>query len=172
MKLIEGLKKIKELLAKADDLRAKVRDNCADMDVQEPVYGSVSQQQEQIKVWLQSHSDVLKEALRLRLSVQRTNLGTKVTIELGGKQVEKTIAEWIHRRKDLAKADGQIWALLTDRGLQPQNFKDKEGQISLTKVRRYFDAKERDTQIELYRTEPGIIDRTLEVVNATTDLME
>ena len=39
------------------------------------------------------------------------------------------------------------------------------------KIRRYFVAKERDEKIELYRNEPEVIDRTLEVVNAVTDLL-
>ncbi len=171
MKLIEALKKIKDLQRKADDLTNKVAQYCADYDCETPVYPD---QRKQIEQWLQAHSDIVKEILHLRVSIQKTNLATPVTIELNNKFVTKTIAEWIHRRKDLAKLEETAWRKLTDRGLTPEN------KIKLTpttpeqivKIRRYFDAQERDNKIELYRVEPSKIDATLEVVNATTDLIE
>lgn len=172
MKLIEAMKQNKELLKKAEDLRSKVKMHCVDLDFETPLYPD---QKRQISEWIQAHSDVLKESLRLRTAIQRTNLATKVTIELDGKQVEKTIAEWIHRRRDLANAELLMWGCLTDKGL-------KEGQAlpsttpgaqpTPVKIRRYYDPVERDHKVELYRTEPGIIDRTLEVVNATTELLQ
>ena len=171
MKLIEAMKLIKELQVKADDLRTNVSKYCADLDYETPLYPD---QRKQVGEWIQSHSDVIKKILELRTKIQKTNLATEVTIELGGNQVTKTIAEWIHRRRDLAKGELDMWSKLTDRGL-------KEGQINSTmaggepkmvKIRRYFDPLERDKNIELYRTEPGIIDRTLEVVNAITSVIE
>ena len=36
------------------------------------------------------------------------------------------------------------------------------------KIVRYFDPVERDRMIALYRSEPSLIDGTLEIVNATT----
>lgn len=171
MKLIQAMKQIKELQKKAEDLRGKVKNHSADLDFETPVYPD---QKRQVAEWIQSHSDVLKEVLALRVAVQQTNLATNVTIELGGKQVTKTIAEWIHRRRDLANAELLMWGCLTDKGL-------KEGQALPTttpgapptpvKIRRYYDPVERDHKVELYRTEPAIIDSTLEVVNATTDLL-
>ena len=171
MKLIEGMKLIKELQEKAEDLRCKVGKHCADLDYETPLYAD---QKRQVSEWMQAHGDLLKEILSLRFRIQKTNLATEVPIELGGKSVTKTIAEWIHRRRDLAKLDLDMWAKLGDRGL-------KEGTIAATvpggeakqiKIRRYFDPLERDKRIELYRSEPGIIDRTLEVVNAVTDLLD
>lgn len=171
MKLIEALKLIKELQIKADDLRGKVKNHCADLDIETPVYPD---QKKQVQEWIQSHSDTLKKILELRVAIQQTNLQTMVDIELNGKAVTKTIASWIHRRRDLATAELTMWHGLTDRNL-------KEGSIAASiaggvpkdvKIRRYYDPAERDKKVELYRTEPGIIDRTLEVVNATTDLVE
>jgi hypothetical protein len=170
MKLIEAMKLIKELQIKADDLRNKVKQYCADFDFETPMYPD---QKRQISEWIQSHSDILKEILGLRVNIQRTNLATPVEIEIGGKRISKTIAEWIHRRRDLAKEELTMWAGLSDKGL-------KEGQMlpatspgvapTPVKLRRYYDPSERDGKVELFRAEPGIIDRTLEVVNATTDL--
>lgn len=175
MKVIEALKKTKELQEKAEDLRDKVANHCAHMSYETPVYPD---QKKQIREWMQSHSDVVKEILRLRLAIQRTNLATDVTIELDGKQVTKTIAEWIHRRgtngMGLAYLEAELWRKLTDRGLReghlPTSQPSSEG--TEAKIVRCYDPAERDDKVYLYRNEPQIIDRTLEVVNAVTDLIE
>jgi hypothetical protein len=171
MKLIEAMKKIKELQEKADDLRKKVGQYCADLDYETPLYPD---QRKQVSEWIQSHLDITKKILELRVAIQLTNLQTPVAIELGGKTVTKTIAEWIHRRRDLAKQDLEMWSKLTDRNLREGQIASSVpgGEAKTVKIRRYFDPLERDKNIELYRTEPGIIDRTLEVTNAITELIE
>lgn len=170
MKLIEAMKKIKELQIKADDLRKKVATYCADQSHETAVYGA--EQKTKIKEWIQAHGDVLKEILKLRVNIQRTNLATNVTIELGGKQISKSIAEWIHRRRDLAEAERSMWAGIGDRGLREGVVQTSTGEKMEVKIRRYYDPSERDNALELYRSEPGIIDRTLEVTNAVTDCAE
>lgn len=171
MKIIEALKKIKDLKRKADDLKDKVQTYCVDLDCDTPTYPD---QKRQISEWLQAHSDIMKEILHLRLAVQRTNLQTNVTIELGSKYVTKTIAEWVHRRRDLAKEEFEMWSRLTEKNYQEkykQKLTDKAPEIIINR-RLYFDPKERDEKKELYRSEPGIIDGTLEVINAVTELIE
>ena len=171
MKIIEALKSIKDLQRKSDDIIGKIAEHCADLDCEASVYPD---QKRQVQEWLQSHSDIVKQILHLRTSIQRTNLATKVSIELGGKHVEKSIAEWIHRRKDLAKMEELAWKKLTEKGLNNEyktNLTPKSPD-TIVKRRLYFDASERDQKIELFRAEPSKIDSTLEVINAVTDLME
>jgi hypothetical protein len=170
MKLIQAMKKLKDLNKKAEDLRVKVNVHAANLTIENPVYPD---QKRQVEEWIQSHSDVLKEILHLRSSVQRTNIATSVTIELGGKNVTKTIAEWIHRRRDLAKLELGMWQQLTDRNLKEQNIQTSPGgAVTEVRIRRYYDPAERDAKVEIYRTEPSVIDGALETVNATTDLLE
>lgn len=170
MKLIQAMKKLKDLNAKAEDIRVKVAQYCADLTIETPMYAD---QRGKVSEWIQAHGDILKEILSLRVAIQRTNLATSVTIELDGKQVTKSVAEWIHRRRDLAKLDLEIWNKLGDRNLKEQNIQTGPGQpITEVRIRRYFDPVERDRKREIYRTEPSVIDATLEVVNATTDLLE
>ena len=170
MKLIQAMKKLKDLNAKAEDLRKKVALYCADVSIETPMYPD---QKRQIAEWIHAHSDILKEILHLRVSIQRTNIATEVPIEIGGKHVIKSIAEWIHRRRDLAKVEMSMWAALTDRNLKEQNIQTAAGApVTEVRIRRYYDPAEKDAKLELYRTEPSVIDATLEVVNATTDLIE
>ena len=171
MKIIEALKKIKDLKRKADDLKEKIGKYCADLDCDTPTYPD---QRREVEKWLQSHSDIIKEICHLRTAISRTNLMTDVAIELGGKYVTKCIAEWIHRRKDLAKEEEQAWRKLNDKGLGEEyrrRFTEKSPEVVI-KRRLYFDASQRDNMVELYRSEPSIIDATLEITNAVTDLIE
>lgn len=169
MKLIEAMKKTQDLQRKADDLVNKVGQHCADLSHETPMYPD---QRKQVAEWIQAHSDILKEVLRLRTAIQRTNLATEVTIEIGGRQVTKSIAEWIHRRRDLAKAEAAMWSKLGDRGLREGMLQTSQGQTQEVRIRRYFDAAERDRKLEEYLSEPSAIDARLEVTNAITDLME
>jgi hypothetical protein len=170
MKLIQAMKQLKELAIKAEDLRKKAGDNCADLTIETPTYAD---QRATVAGWIQAHSDILKRIAELRLAIQRTNLATEVTIELDGKHVTKPIAAWIHRRRDLAGLEMTMWKKLTDKGLKEQNLQTTPGgAVTEVRIRRYYDPAERDAKCELYRSEPATIDATLEVVNATTDLLE
>lgn len=170
MKLIQAMKQLKDLAIKAEDLRGKVGQFCADLNIETPTYPD---QKRQVAEWIQSHSDLLKEILRLRVAIQRTNLATPVTIELEGKQVAKSIAEWIHRRRDLAKLEMDVWAKLTDRGLKEQNVQTAPGgAVTEIRIRRYYEPAMKDAKLAVYRSEPSVIDSMLEVINATTELVE
>lgn len=169
MKLIQAMKAIKDLQIKAQDIRGKIAVYCTDLTFETPTYPD---QKAQVSEWLQAHSDLMKEILKLRVSIQKTNILTPVTIELGGKQVTKTIAEWIHRRRDLAKYEQDAWGKLTDRGLKEGTAKNSTGSEVEVRLRRYYDPRERDTKVDLFRSEPSTIDSSLEVVNAVTDLIE
>lgn len=169
MKIIEAMKKIKMGQEKISDLRVRIKAHAADMDFENPVYPD---QAGQVKEWLQSCFDTTQDIAKLRVAIQRTNLLTEVTIELGGKQVTKCIAEWIHRRRDLAKLDQDVCIELSDRNLKDGHLPSSTGTLNPVKVRRYFDPKERDAKIDMFRREPAMIDSTLEVVNATTDLID
>lgn len=169
MKLIEAMKEIKRLHVKLGDLQAKVALHSADFDFETPAY---PQQADQIKEWIQGYSDTLKRILELRIAVQRTNLLTPVTIELGGRQVTKCIAEWVHRRRDLAALEQKVWTSLTDRGLKDGVTKTSSGEMKDVKVRRHYDVRKRDEMVSVFRDEPSLIDATLEVKNAVTDLID
>lgn len=175
MKIIEAMKQVKDLTRKADDLRKKVQEHAADLDVHTPVY---EDQTGQVAGWLQAHQDITREILRLKVAIQKTNLQTEVTIELGGKGVTKPIAAWIHRRITLAEMDRKVWESL---GHMEKLGKLREGVLQgptgdsparEIKVRRYYDPATRDKKVDLYKSEPTTIDGSLEVANAVTDLIE
>lgn len=169
MKIIEGMKQIKEWMGKVKDLQEKIAAHSADSDFETPAYVD---QAGQVRQWLDSVRDTLKNIEQMRFRIQKTNLLTDVEIELGGNRIRKSIAEWIHRRRDLAGMERASWQALTDRGIREGTIKQSNGVDREIKIRRYYDAKERDKLIEELKIEPGKIDARLEVINAITDLVD
>lgn len=168
MKLIQALKQIKDLKKKADDLAAKVKLYCAYPSFEQPVYKN---QTAQVQEWMQAYSDIVQEIEKLRCAIQYTNLVTPVTIKLGDNQITKSIAAWIHRRRDLAGMDGLLWACLTDKNIKEGQMKSSTGELVEVKIVRCYSPEQRDTKRELYRSEPSLIDGELEIINAITDLV-
>lgn len=169
MKLIEALKGLKYQLKKADDLKLKIAAHCSDLDCETPLYPD---QNKVVEGWLQSHSDCLKEASRLNYLILKTNVLTKVSIEIGGVFIEKSIAEWILRRKKLAAMEESAWRSLSDRNLKEGMINQSNGQSLQVKIRRYYDPKKRDDKVAVFNQEPSLIDARLEIVNCITDLLE
>ena len=170
MKIIEGLKKVKDLQRKGDDLKKLIAEHCAISSIQKTTYND---QETKVRGWLQAHTDIVTEVLRLRIAIAKTNLATMVVVDLGnGNAPMRSIAEWIHRRRDLAQQDFQAWNRLTDKGIVEHQTKGPGDAIIQIDIERFFDPTVRDNMKELYTSEPSIIDGRLEVVNAITDLIE
>lgn len=168
MKIIEALKKIKDLLRKSEDIRGLISNNCAKMSYEADSYDN---QRGKIDGWLHAHHDIVLEVETLRERISRTNLETKVTIDIGGKEITKCIHNWISRRRDLSQLDLRAWHGLTDKGLADQRVRSTAGEAAEYKVIRFYDPDEKDKKMDMYKSEKLIIDAKLEVVNATTDLI-
>ncbi len=170
MKIIEAMKRIKANKEKVADLQNKIASVCANLSHETPLYGGETRQK--VDEWAQSCVDISQENIRLLTAIQRTNLATAATIELGGKPVTKTLAEWVWRRREYAALDFQTWAKLTDRGLKEGFMQSSTGTPVEVKIVRHFDPVKRDEMIAMFRSEPHQIDAALEVVNAVTELVE
>lgn len=170
LKIIEAMKKVKQNKEKIGDLQNKVSQVCANLSHETPLYGAETATK--VREWIQSCTDLSQENVRLLCAIGRTNLATSVSIEVGGKTVTKTIAEWVWRRREYAKLDFLTYSKLTDRGLKEGQGSTSTGVPFEVKLIRHFDPSKRDAAMEMYREEPHKIDATLEVVNAITDLIE
>lgn len=169
MKLIEALKKIKDLLKKTDDIKEKIAAHCCDLDCETPLY---SDQRAQVDSWIQAHSDILREISSLNYRIVKTNVLTTITIEIDGKHIEKSICEWILRRRKLAFMEEYCWKALGDKGLREGMVQHSNGGTAQVKIRRYYDPKRRDHKLSSLSSEPSLIDGKLEITNCVTDLLE
>lgn len=173
MKLIEALKKRNELKKKIDDINAKISKYCADHESETPTYKTPEDQRKQIDSWIQSVRDITFEIEKLSLQISRTNNSTIIQIDLNGNLISKPISSWIIRRQDLINLETRSYEVLTNRGLT-QKLLSIPGQAekAFDNVRKYFDQATRDRKIEELTSEKSKIDSTLEIINATTDLVE
>ena len=168
MKLIQAMKQVKQNKEKIADLQNKVSQYCANLSVETPLYGSETKTK--INEWLQSCTDLTQDNIKLLCAIAKTNLATEVTIEIGGKQVTKTIAEWVWRRREYAAIDLATYSKITDRGLKEGAAQTSPGVMTELKLIRHYDPVVRDERLAMYRSEPHLIDAALEVVNAVTEL--
>ncbi len=170
MKLIESMKKIKANKAKIADLQLKISKTSAHLSHETPEYGAGTA--DKITEWAQSCEDLTQENIRLLVAIARTNLQTSVAIDMAGKKVTKTIAEWVWRRREYAKIDLDTWNKMTDRGLREGTAPSSTGVPLEVKLIRNYAPERRDKKMAEYAAEPGEIDAALEVINAVTDLIE
>ena len=178
MKLIEGLKSQKTIVKKIEDLQSKISKHSAYSSLERPVYrddkdpDNPKTQTEQIKSWKQAILDLTKLLANTRLCIQYTNMITLVTIDAEGVNITKPIAEWIHWRRDLSEIMYRTVSVMTDKNLKEGFVTNSQGEKSEVKIVRCYNPAERDSEMDSYRNLKFIIDSTLEVVNATTDMVE
>ena len=170
MKIIEAMKRIKMNKSKIGDLQKKIGQFCANMSHESPLYGTGTKKK--VDEWLQSCADIAQENVKLLTGIQKTNLATEVTMNLGDKEVTKTIAEWVWRRREYAPIDRVTWQKLSDRGLREGVMETSTGEKVQVSIVRHYDAEARDKKVAMYSEEPHVIDSTLEVINAVTDLVD
>jgi len=170
MKIIEAMKRVKMNKEKIADLQGRISQVSAHLTHETPVYGTETATK--IAEWAQSCDDLTRDNVQLLCAIGRTNLATSATIRLGDKEVTKTLAEWIWRRREYAAIDMKTWGCMTDRGLKEGQGQTSTGIPFEIKIVRNYDPNRRDQKVAEYKGEPHEIDSTLEVVNAVTDLLE
>jgi len=169
LKIIEAMKRVKANKEKISDLQIRISEVSAHLDFETPKYGAETPVR--IHEWAQSCHDTIQENIRLLTAIARTNLATSATITLDGHTVQKTLAEWIWRRREYAAFDLITWQKMTDRNLKEGNIQTSTGPMQVRLVRNY-NPEQRDRKIAEYKNEAHEIDSTLEVINAVTDLIE
>lgn len=167
MYLIEALKEVKSLREKVHDLTRKISNNSAHREDCPTEYKDPAAE---VKSWQDQVHGATKRIEELLLRINKTNLATSVSIKIGDNTVEKSIAGWILRTRELASLDCAAWIACTNRMLRAVPDR-KDDQKVYTPILNY-DAKLRDRKVEEYQGEPGIINTRLETVNATTELLE
>lgn len=170
MKIIEALKKIKANRVKIADLHALIAKYSAHM---ESGTSSVPYKDpaKSITEWTQSIFSLTQDNAILLSRIQKTNLVVAVPIEIDGKVVTKNISEWVYRRREGVDQELQGYLSMSTR-LTANATKDKEGNIIVDKVVYNYDQSLRDKKIAVLKEEKSLIDSALEIVNATTDLVD
>lgn len=168
MKIVEALKKVKDNRRKIEDLKKKIRSNAARLSYESSPYPNPSQK---VESWVQSCRDLSLESVDLLERISRTNNAVEVTIEVGGNTITRTISGWVYRRREFAKLDLSVQQCLTTGVLKEGTIDTANGEKMDVTIIRHFDTEVRDNLLESLSEEPFLIDSRLEIVNATTDLV-
>lgn len=172
MKIIEALKTIRANQAKVHDLVVKVQKNSAIRSDQTSPYGDQRASTATVNGWLDTIRQTLRENEVLTRRIHTTNNSVEITIVIGGIGITKTIDEWLTRRKSGVDFQTLAYQSLTDRSLKEEFVSQPDGtRVPLTIVRHY-NPVQRDEMLEILAQEKSLIDSRLEIVNATTDLMD
>lgn len=174
MKIIHAMKKIKANKEKITDLQQKIYQNSVNYEHEPSPYGTPEKTRQMVDGWVQAACDLTRDNVDLLCRIQKTNLSTMVTITLNNQDVTKSIAEWVWRRREYSKVDLKTWSSLSTKNLQTglsKNTVQGAPDFKLMLVL-HFDIENRDKMIATFTEENHLINAQLEVVNATTDLLD
>lgn len=89
MMIIEGMKRLRVIKKRMASNIDSVNKYAAIISSERPMFGSEDEQKKEVKEIIQSNLDLLREYLKLKKRIERTNLQT--VVEIGG--VEYTISD-------------------------------------------------------------------------------
>jgi len=175
MKLIEGMKRIKIIEKKMRHQSEDINKYATILSTDRPVFNSAEEQKKEIKSLLQSNEDLAKEYLSLKRRIELTNLKTQVTI---GKETY-TIADLLVYRRGLVDLIITSYSALNDKLSKDRLVQaQKQWGSSLGSdnkpihVEYMYDESFRNENIRRLRDLKDEIEQRLEVINATTELLE
>lgn len=168
MKLIEAMKELKLVEKRMEKNIEQITQYSSGLSNEKEIFGSEQKQIDEVKSLLQANVDLFNRYLYLKRSIERTNLETKVEFSIGTYSISELLA--IKRRL-------QHGVINTFKALNTQSAEARMRTIKIpdnveVKVVRYYREEEKNLLLKSWMEFFENIDGRLEVVNATTDLIE
>lgn len=169
MKIIEAMKELKVILKRMNKNKELINEYAALPDNERLHFGSKDNQAKEIKKLIQANIDLAKNYLNLKSRIEYTNLMTKV--EIDGK--EYTISEMLVLKRVLAKMVIQTYNALNDSQASMRIRSSSRASSEKNPViEKFYDESEKTAGQRKWDDLYHSIDSRLEVVNATTELLE
>jgi hypothetical protein len=138
---------------------------------EKPFFDTETKQKAEVAQLIQANQDLEKEYCRIKAMIDYTNLMVTVQIE----DENRTIHSWLTVLRKTGRQLIKTYASLSDReaSSRQMRFRDKETNMTPTVIRLYDENDKRNGQRKWEDLTSGkTIEGRLEVVNATTNLME
>jgi len=169
MKIIEGMKELKVILKRMNKNIEQISEYAALPDNERLHFGSRDAQMKEIRKLIQANTDLLQNYLNIKKRIELTNL--KTVVEING--VKYTISEMLVLKRVLAKIMINTFNALNDSKARMR----LSGHSSRTNekapiIEKYYDEAEKTSGQRTWDDLYHAIDSRLEVVNATTELLE
>lgn len=174
MMIIEGMKRLRVIKKRMANNIESVNKYAAIVSNERPMFGSEDQQKKEVKQIIQSNLDLLNEYLKLKKRIERTNLQT--VVEIGG--VDYTISDLLILKRELVQLVVQTYdALNTNLAQMKLNALSRQHHVAgqqgeSLRIDHMFDEKEKNKELRKWQDLYDNIDSRLEVINATTILLD
>lgn len=168
MKIVEALKKLRVIEKRMAGNSAAISEYCSKVTTEMPRFPSVDEQKKEVQGLIQANTDLMTLYLKLKRSVEYTNLTTKV--EIGGQKY--SLADLLVIKRKMARSMINTFSSLNDSKAQSRlrfapNFEDSKPQVELL-----YNEKDKLNGLRKWQDLYDNIDSRLEVLNATLDLAE
>jgi hypothetical protein len=169
MKIIEGMKELKVILKRINKNTEQISEYAALPDNERLHFGTRDAQMKEIRKLIQANADLLQTYLNIKKRIELTNLQT--IVEING--AKYTISEMLVLKRVLAKMMVNTFNALNDakarmRLTSHSSVRSEKAPI----VEKYYDETEKTAGQRAWDDLYHAIDSRLEVINATTELME
>lgn len=169
MKIVEALKRLRVIEKRIVSNQEEIGKYASSPSTERPVFGSDEEQKAAVNALIQSSKDLWAEYMSLKQRVDKTNLNVKV--DINGE--EYTISELLMIKRKGAPLMVKVYQALNDNKTKlkvDRMTAGPDGKRPFTV--RYYNETDRNEGIrkwdDLYHT----IDSRLEIINATTELLD
>ena len=168
MKIIEGMKRLRVIEKRMESQERAITEYSSKLSTEMPRFRTKEDQAKEVASLIQSNNDLCAEYLKTKRSIEYTNL--KVTVELQGKSY--CISDLLVIKRKLSKMMVATYRSLNDCMAQSRLRNAPKFDGETPKVEVLYDEREKLENIRKWQDLEDAIDSRLEVVNATTDLVE
>ncbi|MDD3917667.1 MAG: hypothetical protein PHX00_10980 [Synergistaceae bacterium] len=168
MKIIEGMKRLRVIEKRMESQRNAVTEYASKLSTEMPRFQTKEDQAKEVASLIQSNNDLCAEYLRIKRSIEYTNL--KVSVELQGKAY--SISDLLVVKRKLADRMVATYRALNDTVARDRLRNAPKFDGETPKVEILYDERTKLDNIRKWQDLADIIDSRLEVINATTDLIE
>lgn len=168
MKIIEALKEVKLIEKKIVKNNETIMQYSSQLSNEKPYIGDEKEQTKYVKELIQSNLDLIDRSLILKLKIEKTNNSTIATKR--GKR-EYTITELLAYKRRIGAFERATFSSLTEDNAK-RNMAMFRGNDSGISIIRFYDEKSKNEKLGDWLEFSENIDGLLEVLNASTDIVE
>lgn len=168
MKIIEGMKRLRVIEKRMEQQQDLITEYSSKLTTEMPRFHSKEDQAAEVASMIQSNGDLCAEYLRLKRSIEYTNL--KVTVDMQGQTY--TISDLLIIKRKMGIRMVKTYQALNDSRAQYRHKHTPRYEGESPKVEILYSEKEKLDNIRKWQDLIAMIDSRLEVINATTDLLE
>ena len=168
MKIVEAMKELRTIEKRMQSNISYLDQYSSILNTERPEFGTEEDQKKEVAALLQSNKDLMAQYLKIKSSIEKTNLETLVEI----KGETKSIGEWLIIRRKLAKVMEMTYSALSSNNASNRMRMNMGSSDRTPQIIKMFDEKIKLEGLDKWQTMSDNIDARLQVINALTDIIE